>query len=1065
MSCGCQNTSLGNCTCRCCAGTSVATPVAEYNPPGLPAIAYRTGTWATFNQSMLARLSSSDYPALAGLRTRSDDDYSIALLDASAVVLDILTFYQERLANESYLGTATQLYSLNQLTQLIGYQPSPGVSASVYLAFNLSSAPGLPPNPNNTAISIPVGTTVQSVPAQGQKPQAFQTSAVILAKPDWNALPVQTGDPWVPQTNDTFVYLQGTSTQLNPGDAILIVGDERAGSAATGSASDPTNAQWDVRIVTSVTPDTVNQRTLVTWSEGLGGEGVTPAQTNPVFYALRQRAALFGYNAMSPQMLSSDTQSALILSNLLKDPEYSISGSVTSGTFQAYEQLYQENTGATLQLGGTLPNASEMYVYGPLVGTPDRIDSWYGETSNAIFKPTSLPTVVTPTDWIFGWDSSSQASLASEALVDLDNVYTKVVPGGWVVLIQPNGNFSRSPSGDAALFLIEQVVSANRSDYSLSSKVTRTVTDSNSSTQSALADYYAATRTTSILTQSELLAAAEQPLDYPLYGTIVDLETVRDDLAAIQAIAVTGSNPQLTVNNGSSVTFIPYDASGSVTFGPGATFTLIQPPPTVFNPDGSIPNWNTLTTPVQLVVADPNGRLGNIEAALSIFTVGPAPKNSPIVQEVALVSSVSQVAATQDSTTGATVPARTRIVLTTPLSNCYDRTVTTVNANVGQANAGSGVVELLGNGAAATPNQTFMLKQTPLTYTQAPTPSGSESSLSVTVNGAAWELVPTLYNQPPQAQVFATVNLTGGKTQVIFGDGIEGSTIPTGQNNIIANYSVGLGLAGNVGAATITTLVDRPTGVSGVTNPLPATGGQDPASVSEIQVLAPMSVQTLGRAVSITDYQNFAAIFAGIAEATALWIPSGFYRGVFLTVAAAGGEALNPPSITLSNLSNSLQAFGTPGVAVRVVSFYETLFGLTADIAYDPAYSISEVNTAVMALLISTYSFANRTFGQGVSGDEIAALIQSVAGVVGVNVTSVKVIASSAAGDLGSAGYSVANWQAWIQKQHHLKRPRSHSKTTICPYIPLPHKHKLPDAADILVISPNPNDVTLGVMS
>ena len=125
MSCGCPNTSLGNCTCGCCAGISVATPIAEYNPPGLPAISYRTGTWATFHQSMLARLSSSDYPALAGLRTRSDDDYSIALLDASAIVLDILTFYQERLANEGYLGTATQLYSLIQLTKLIGYQPSP----------------------------------------------------------------------------------------------------------------------------------------------------------------------------------------------------------------------------------------------------------------------------------------------------------------------------------------------------------------------------------------------------------------------------------------------------------------------------------------------------------------------------------------------------------------------------------------------------------------------------------------------------------------------------------------------------------------------------------------------------------------------------------------------------------------------------------------------------------------------------------------------------------------------------------------------------------------------------
>ncbi len=1060
MSCGCANTGLGNCTCGCCAGVAVATPIAEYNPPGLPAISYRTGKWATFNQSMLARLSSSDYPALASLRTRSEDDYSIALVDASAVVLDILTFYQERLANESYLRTATQLYSLTRLTELIGYQPSPGVSASVYLAFTLSAAPGLPPNPTNTAISIPMGTTVQSVPAQGQKPQLFQTSAVILAKPDWNALQVQTGAPWVPQSGDTYVYLQGVSTQLNPGDAFLIVGDERAGSSVTGTPSDPSNKNWDVRILTSVTPDGANQRTLVTWGEPLGYEGVSPAQINPKFYALRQRAALFGYNAINPLMLTAEIQSALSGAGLLQDPVFWIKGSVTSGSFVAFEFVYQQNTNASAQLGSTIPDSYQMAV-GLVTGTPDSSDNWIGTSSGAVFKPTATPLAVTTLDWIFGWDSVNQARLGDESLVDLDNVYSKLTTGGWLALINPTSENFRTPAGYVSLYNIRSITTTTRSDYSMSGKISRVKTD----TDNLLAFYYGVTRVTSCLTQSEELAAAEQPLDYPLYGTIIDLETVRDDLASIQAVAVTGSNPLLIVKSGYTASFAPYDGSGDVLFGPGATFTLMQPPPTAFNPNGSIPDWNILTKPVQLVVADANGRLGTVEAALSIFSVAPAPSKSPIVQEVALVTSVSQLAATQDSATGAAVPARTRIVLSSPLLNCYDRTVTTINANVGQATAGSGVVELLGSGAAATPNQSFLLKQAPLTYIQTPTPSGSESSLSVNVNGAAWERVPTLYNQKPQAQVFTTMNLTGGKTQVIFGDGVEGSTIATGQNNIIANYRVGLGLAGNVGAGAITTLVDRPTGVSGVINPMPATGGQDPASVSEIKVNAPMSVETLGRAVSITDYRNFAATFAGIAEATALWIPSGFYRGVFLTVAAAGGVALEPPNLTLANLTNSLLAYGTPGVAVRVVSFYETLFGLKADIAYDPAYSIPDVNTAVLALLISTYGFANRTFGQGVSGDELAALIQTVPGVVGVNVTSVKVIATSAAGDLGAAGYSVANWQAWIQKQHHLKRPRSRSKTTICPYIPLPHKHRLPDAAEILVISPNPNDVALGVMS
>src|ERR1700729_992168 len=136
------------CTCGCCAGTSVQTPQMELNPPLQPAISYRVGTWATFKESMLARLSSADYPALARLKTRDDDDFTIAFLDATAVMLDILTFYQERLANESYLRTAAQLRSLTELGRLIDFQPAPGVSASAYLAFTLTTTPGLAADPS-----------------------------------------------------------------------------------------------------------------------------------------------------------------------------------------------------------------------------------------------------------------------------------------------------------------------------------------------------------------------------------------------------------------------------------------------------------------------------------------------------------------------------------------------------------------------------------------------------------------------------------------------------------------------------------------------------------------------------------------------------------------------------------------------------------------------------------------------------------------------------------------------------------------------------------------------------
>jgi hypothetical protein len=80
--------------CGCCVGIGACTPEQIHNRPGLSALAYRIGTHARFKESLLARLSSGDLPALQALRTREDDDFFIALLDGWATVADVLTFYQ-----------------------------------------------------------------------------------------------------------------------------------------------------------------------------------------------------------------------------------------------------------------------------------------------------------------------------------------------------------------------------------------------------------------------------------------------------------------------------------------------------------------------------------------------------------------------------------------------------------------------------------------------------------------------------------------------------------------------------------------------------------------------------------------------------------------------------------------------------------------------------------------------------------------------------------------------------------------------------------------------------------
>ncbi|HXJ63087.1 MAG TPA: hypothetical protein VNN79_04980, partial [Actinomycetota bacterium] len=127
-------------TCGCCEPVGPRVTVA--NRPGLSALAYRIGTHGSFLARMLSALPGAPYPTEAGgdrplraLTTRATDDPAVALLDAWATAADVLSFYQERIANEGFLRTATELRSVLELAREIGYELGPGVAADAYLAF------------------------------------------------------------------------------------------------------------------------------------------------------------------------------------------------------------------------------------------------------------------------------------------------------------------------------------------------------------------------------------------------------------------------------------------------------------------------------------------------------------------------------------------------------------------------------------------------------------------------------------------------------------------------------------------------------------------------------------------------------------------------------------------------------------------------------------------------------------------------------------------------------------------------------------------------------------------
>ena len=328
----------------------------------------------------------------------------------------------------------------------------------------------------------------------------------------------------------------------------------------------------------------------------------------------------------------------------------------------------------------------------------------------------------------------------------------------------------------------------------------------------------------------------------------------------------------------------------------------------------------------------------------------------------------------------------TTLVFQQALANRYVRDTVTINANVAAATHGETVQETLGGGDGSQAHQRFTLAQQPLTYVSSPDPSGGASTLQVRANNLLWQEVPNFFGRAPGDHVYVTTTSEQGRTTVEFGDGINGARAPTGLDNISAVYRKGMGTGGNVDANQLTLLQTRPAGVRAVTNPLPASGGTDPELGDSIRRNSAVPILTMDRVVSLKDYEDFACAFAGVAKAMASpWIWSGHARGIFLTVAGAGGADLPPDGSTYANLLAAIRKVGGSHVQVRMDSYRRAFFRLSGTVTIAADAQMDVVLAAVETALRSSFSFDARAFGQAVNLSDVVAVMQAVSGVVAID--------------------------------------------------------------------------------
>ena len=177
----------------------------------------------------------------------------------------------------------------------------------------------------------------------------------------------------------------------------------------------------------------------------------------------------------------------------------------------------------------------------------------------------------------------------------------------------------------------------------------------------------------------------------------------------------------------------------------------------------------------------------------------------------------------------------------------------------------------------------------------------------------------------------------------------------------------------------------RPLGLKSVSNPLSAEGGTDPEAASAARQSIPLTTRTLGRAVSVLDYEDFARAFSGIAKAQAGVLQVTRRQTVAITLAAPLGEPLTPASPVWSNLLGALKASGDPHVAVTCWRCRQSTFRVGLKVKCDPDYESAKVLSAVEAALRAHFSFDARELGQPVQQSDVIATAQAVPGVVAVD--------------------------------------------------------------------------------
>jgi hypothetical protein len=264
----------------------------------------------------------------------------------------------------------------------------------------------------------------------------------------------------------------------------------------------------------------------------------------------------------------------------------------------------------------------------------------------------------------------------------------------------------------------------------------------------------------------------------------------------------------------------------------------------------------------------------------------------------------------------------------------------------------------------------------------------------ISLNGDSWHPQRDLLASDSFAAEFVVEVEENGFAALRFGDDQHGRR-PQAQDTFFATYRVGNGTRGNIGPESLVNIVIIEPAISGVRNPLPASGGVDPETIEHVRQSAPSAFRIQERAVTPADYAEVAERHPGIQQAAATFRWTGSWRTVFLTVDRLAG--LEVKSDFKDEMRAHMERYRMAGHDLEIDGPLYVSLEIEMTVCVKADYFRGDVKAALLQVFSNrvlpdgtrgVFHPDNFSFGQTVYLSRLYAAAMKVEGVAAVRITT-----------------------------------------------------------------------------